>query len=94
MFGTNKLVSEGNVVYRAFGKGIEDTGTGNKWLYNLVTYVIYEGIHLNQPLNFNFHSCFQLEKAYMPELIGNIAAGCERGGIMTEGYFDDSRGIS
>ena len=92
VFGTNKLVSEGNIVYRALGKGIEDAATGNKWHYNLVSYVLYEGIHLDQPQNFNFHACFQMEEAYMPEMIGNIAAGCERGGIMTEGEPCDSSG--
>ena len=92
VYGTNELVSEGNVVYRAFGKGIEDAGTGNKWHYNLVSYVIYEGIHLNQPTNFNFHACFQMEKSYKLEMIGNVAAGCERGGIMTEGEPCDTSG--
>ena len=28
----------------------------------------------------------------MPELIGNIASGCERGGIMTEGEPCDTSG--
>lgn len=91
-FGTNYLVAEDNVVYRAFGKGIEDEGIGNKWHYNLVSYVIYEGIHLDQELNFDFHACFQMEVAFMPELIGNVAAGCERGGIMTEGEPCDTTG--
>ena len=86
------LVSEDNVIYRAFGKGIEDQGIGNKWHYNLVAYVIYEGLHLNQPINFDFHACFQMEVAFMPEMIGNIAAGCERAGIMTEGEPCDTSG--
>ena len=91
-FGTNNLVSEDNVVYRALGKGIEDEGTGNKWRYNLVSYVLYEGIHLNQETNFDFHACFQMEIAFMPEMIGNVAAGCERAGIMTEGEPCDTTG--
>ena len=91
-FGSNKIVFEDNVVYRALSKGIEDEGTGNKWHYNLVAYVLYVGIHLDQPLNFDFHSCIQVEMSFMAELVGNVAAGCERGGISTEGEPCDRTG--
>lgn len=91
-FGSDKILFEDNVVYRALGKGIEDEGIRNKWHYNLVSYVLYEGIHLDQPLNFNFHSCFTMTLSFMAELIGNVAAGCERGGIDTEGEPCDLTG--
>ena len=51
-----------------------------------------KGLHLGQPTNFDFHACFQMEVAFMPEMIGNVAAGCERAGIMTEGEPCDTTG--
>ena len=81
-----------NVAYRVFGKGMVDEGTGSKWRNNLVAYGIYEGIHLNQPINFDFHSCFTINDANLIEFIGNVAAGCERGGIETEGEPCDPTG--
>ena len=41
-------------MYRALGNGMIDEGTNNKWHRNLVVYVIFQGIHLNQPVNFEF----------------------------------------
>ena len=79
-------------MYRALGNGMIDEGTNNKWHRNLVVYVIYQGIHLNQPLNFEFDSCFKMLDATMPELIENVAAGCERGGIHSEGEPCDTSG--
>lgn len=80
------------MVYRVLGKGIVDEGTGNKWHTNLVAYSLYLGIHLNQPSNFDFLSCFSIQGARLPEFIGNVAAGCERGGIHTEGEPCDTTG--
>ena len=79
-------------MYRALGNGMIDEGTKNKWHRNLVAYVLFQGIHLNQPVNFEFDSCFKMLDATMPELIGNVAAGCERGGFHTEGEPCDTSG--
>ena len=79
-------------MYRALGNGMIDEGTNTQWHSNLVAYVLYQGIHLNQPLNFEFDSCFKIVDAVMPEFIGNVAAGCERGGIHSEGEPCDTTG--
>ena len=79
-------------MYRALGNGMIDEGTNNKWHRNLVVYVLFQGIHLNQPVNFEFDSCFKMLDATMPELIENVAAGCERGGVHSEGEPCDTSG--
>ena len=86
LIGTNLMDVSDNVVRRAYQDGVIDRGEENAWRRNLVAYVIFEGTHLgSKAASQYFGSCIDVRSAKNVILEGNVAAGCERGGLRTEG---------
>ena len=87
VFGsTSNLRLENNVVYRTFDYGVIDKARSNKWIKNLVAYTIYAGTHLKgRGKSLDFHDCITIDEARDITFKNNVAAGCERGGLRTDG---------